>query len=287
MIRAAVAALLLSACGTPSPAIAPAPAAAPSLFLPDADFELYVEPQALAHDGHALSLSAAQAEGASVGMGKILVASERIWVHTQRSADGRTDVGMSISGAPASMGPEDVVDEHGERLLVPCGGELRVACFRDADPALRGEAPRRIYVLEAREWFVAAGPRAIAHAEAMLARGKASNVLPVADRVIWQATYLGSSLRRTIPKLRAGPLAALAEGLVRVQMTKERKKDVMDVIAYYASPTAAEEAEPLAARVLAAWSRTREDPRERLVSLTRVASSLRVQLRGEVSGLPE
>lgn len=276
MSRVLVAALLLTACGG-SPAPEAPPPVPPSLFLPAPDFELYVEPQALARDGQALSLSAAQAEGASLGLGKVLVASERVGVHTRRSAQGQLEVGLSISGAPASMGPDDVVDERGERLLAPCGIELRVPCYRDAAAAA---LPRRIYVLEPREWFVAAGEGAIAHAEAAIARGKVRHLLEVDDRVIWQATYMGPSLRRTIPKLRAGPLAPLAEGLVRVVMSKQRKRDEMDVVAEYTSATAAEEAEPLASRVLSAWSRTREDPRERLVSLQRHGGTLRIRLRG-------
>ena len=285
---------LLSGCSS-APAPSQAARSRPSLFLPQPDFELFVQPQELARDGQALSLAGARAEGASLGLGRILVASERIRVHTHRTGAGHTNVGLAIEGTPASMGPDDVVDEHGERLLVPCRSaavqaegaagpadrELPVPCFRDRTAE---EAPRRLYLLERRTWFVAAGTEAIAQAEsALLRHGGLGAATPANERVIWQATYLGSSLRTTIPKLRAGPLAPLAEGLVRIRMTKERRQDRMEVVAEFESAAAAEEAEPLASRVLAAWSRTREDPRERLVSLSRSDASLRVLMRGSVA----
>lgn len=285
---------LLWACSASPPPAKPA-AERPSLFLAKPDFELFVQPQELARDGQALSLSAARAEGASLGLGRILVASERLRVHTQRAADGKTNVGLAIEGAPSSMGPDDVVDEHGERLLVPCRGmavvagappraadtELPVPCYRDQ---AADETPRRIYLVERRTWFVAAGNEAIAQAEsALLHGGVLGGSVPESDRVIWQATYLGSSLRTTIPKLRVGPLAPLAQGLVRVRMTKERRQDRMEVVAEFDSAAAADEAEPLASRVLAAWSRTREDPRERLVSLTHSGATLRILMRGSVT----
>lgn len=279
IVRAACAALLVACSAKPAAPVAPAvtdPSAA--LFLPTADFRLVMQPQELAREGQALSLASAEAEGASVGLGTILVASERVRLATLRGADG-TDVGLAIDGAPAAFGPDDVVDAHGERLLVPCEGELPVPCFRDHDAA----APRRIYLLDRRQWFVAAGGGAIAHAEAALKRrAKGSPEVP-SDGVVWQATYVGASLRRTIPKLRAGPLAPLADGLTQVQMTKHRRQNAMEVVATYDTAAAAEEAEPLAARVLLAWSRTREDPQQRLVTLERRGATLRVLLRGDVA----
>ncbi len=278
IVRAACSALLVACGGTPVAPPAPARTdASASLFLPEADFRLVMQPQELAREGQGLSLATAEAEGASVGLGKILVASERVRLATSRDAAG-TDVGMAIQGAPTALGPDDVVDEHGERLLVRCEGELPVPCFRDRDAA----APRRLYLLDRRLWFVAAGRRAIAHAEAALRRHDRGPTDPAADGVVWQATYVGASLRRTIPKLRAGPLAPLAEGLARVEMTKQRRQNAIDVIATYDTAAAAEEAEPLAVRVLAAWSRTREDPQQRLASLERRGVTLRVVLRGDV-----
>lgn len=278
----AACALVLVACAKPTP-LAPALPTDPgaALLMPDPDFYLVMQPQALAREGQALSLASAEAEGASLGLGTILVASERVRLSTRRGADGAVDVGMIIDGAPASMGPDDVVDERRERLLEPCQNELPVRCFRDRTHA--ESTPRRVYVLEQRLWFVAAGVRAIAHAEAALRSHASAPAAATDEQVVWQATYVGASLRRTIPKLRAGPLAPLAAGLVRVQMTKERRKDSMQVVANYESATAAEDAEPLASRVLGAWSRTREDPQERLVSLERAGSTLRVLLRGSLS----
>ena len=264
--------LVLASCAAPGAKAPAAPVdAGAAMFLPGPEFALTMRPQELAREGQAMSLQNAQAEGASTGLGSIMVRSEHV-----RLATRGAEVGMLIEGIPGELGVGDVVDEHGERLLSPCEGERRVPCFTDRS--------RRLYLLERGRWFLAAGSLAIGRAEAAL-RGDTTAAAPAAEgeRVVWQATYTGDSLRRTIPKLRAGPLAPLASGLARVQMTKERHKDALDLVATYDTPAAAEEAEPTASRILSAWSRTRDDPTQRLAALERRGSTLRVQLRGALA----
>lgn len=272
----------LWACSAKAPVAPPsaAPAGEPiyAMLAEQPDFALDLRPHALERDRQAVSLQDPAAEGASIGMGKILRGSERVLVVTQREG-AHTEVGMALIGIPASFGIEDVQDEAGERLLSRCKDvELPVPCWTH-----EGDTVRRVYVVEPRQWFVAVGARAAARAEEAIRTKRVATAPALVDPVLWRARYRGASLRKSIPKLRVGPLAPIAEGLEEVTIERHRRSDLTYLRAEYTNSEAAADAEPLATRILGLWRRGGEG---RAGTLEHRGAQLIAQLRGELTTEP-